>query len=76
MQAIIDFCDLVSSFIHTAVDFIVQLFQDLIQLIVLLGKALTSFPAYVSALLPPGYVTALTLCVTITIVFIIIGRTH
>lgn len=76
MQAIIDLCTLIASFINTAVSFIVQLFQDLIQLIVLLAKALVSFPGYVSALLPPGYVSVLTLCVTISVILIILGRTQ
>lgn len=76
MQVLVDFFGLIGSLLSTVVDFVVQLFQDLILVIALLVKSLASFPAYISALLPPGYVTALTLCVTIAVILIVIGRSQ
>lgn len=73
MQAIIDFFANIGSVITTVIDFVVQLFRDLITMLELLAKFLVSIPSYFGWL-PSSVVAIVALIFSIVVIYKILGR--
>lgn len=73
MQAIIDFFKNIASFIKSVIDFVVNLFNDLIYVIQVIGQAIARIPTYL-AFIPPAVVGIFVLALTVIVVYKIAGR--
>lgn len=73
MQAIIDFFATLGEIITTVVDFVIQLFKDLLFMLQLLAKFVVSIPDYF-AWLPAGVVAVIVVIFSIVVIYKILGR--
>ena len=75
MNFIIEFFQDCATLIGTLIDFIVLLFRDLLQLILILPKSVVYITSAVGHL-PPLLLPFATLTIAIAILFLILGRGH
>lgn len=73
MDAIVDALEDFFEVITDLVDFVFQLFEDLLTMIQLLGKFLAEIPSYFSWL-PSGFVAVVVVLFGVVVVYKIIGR--
>ena len=73
MQAILDFFKNIAGFFKSVIDFVVNLFNDLIYVIQLIGQAIAKIPTYLS-FIPQSIVALFVLALTVIVVYKIAGR--
>ena len=73
MQAIIDFFKNIAGFFKSVIDFVVNLFNDLIYVIQVIGQAIAKIPTYL-AFIPQSIVALFVLALTVIVVYKIAGR--
>lgn len=73
MQAIIDLFKNIASFFKSVIDFVVNLFNDLIYVIQVIGQAIARIPTYL-AFIPQAVVGLFVLALTVIVVYKIAGR--
>lgn len=73
MQAILDFFATIGEVLTTVVEFVIQLFKDLLFMLQLLAKFVVSIPDYFSWL-PGGVVAVIVVIFSVVVIYKILGR--
>lgn len=73
MQGILDFLHGIADGFMSVIDFIISMFEDLVYVVQLTGKFLSSIPDFFSWL-PPGVLALLVTIFGIVVVYKILGR--
>lgn len=73
MNALINFFTGLVEVIKTVIDFLIGFIEDLVELVVLVGQAALEIPK-LFGMLPPPIIAALTIGLSVVVIFKILGR--
>lgn len=73
MQAIIDFFNTVGSIITSLIQFVIQLFKDLLFMLQLLAKFVVEIPSYFGWL-PSAVISLIVVIFSVVVIYKILGR--
>lgn len=73
MQAILDVLKSIGEFFSTVINFVVNMVQDLVYVVELMGMTIAKIPQYIS-FLPSSVVSIFVVALTLIVVYKILGR--